>query len=286
MTFRQIEYFLELAEHKTFTQAAKVCFSTQPNLSRQIVKLEEELGCQLFIRDKQSHSVKLTIAREYFQKQCHKMMGIYQQSLMELQNLETLEPIRFGMMNGISPLFEIMKRLKKSNKYTNLQILHLSGERYLTEEQVDICFMIMPEETSPCSMHLYHMKAPMLVPKTLCSSKEDITIENLKSYPFSLPIGNAHGPVMDYLKKHGLKSRSFPNIIFDFESYLMDLLLNNSIGFLINDNLEKYEKDFFIMDNPEFTVEIPIGIKWNPSKHQICTKLANDIMDIYQASLL
>jgi hypothetical protein len=91
---------------------------------------------------------------------------------------------------------------------------------------------------------------------------------------------------MDYLKKHGLKSRSFPNIIFDFESYLMDLLLNNSIGFLINDNLEKYEKDFYIMDNPEFTVEIPIGIKWNPSKHQICTKLANDIMDIYQASLL
>ena len=285
MTFRQMEYFLELAQHKTFTQAAKACFSTQPNLSRQIIKLEEEIGCQLFVRDKQNHNVKLTIAGEYFQKQCQKIMDIYQKSIVELQNLETLEPIRFGMMNGMNPLFEIMKRLKKTNKYTNLQILHVSGERFLSEEQVDMCFLIMSEESSPYATLLYHMQAPMIVPKSLCASKEEITIDNLKTYPFSLPYGNAHGPVMDFLKKHGMKSRSFPSIIFDFESYLMDLLLNNSVGFLINDNLGKYEKDFYILDDPGFTIEIPIGIKWNPQKKQICEKIAADIVKIYQTLL-
>ena len=189
------------------------------------------------------------------------------------------------MMNGMNPLFEIMKRLKKTNKYTNLQILHVSGERFLAEEQVDMCFLIMSEESSPYATLLYHMQAPMIVPKSLCSSKEEITIDNLKTYPFSLPYGNAHGPVMDFLKKHGMKSRSFPSIIFDFESYLMDLLLNNSVGFLINDNLGKYEKDFYILDDPGFTIEIPIGIKWNPQKKQICEKIAADIVKIYQTLL-
>lgn len=50
MTITQLVYVLAVAEHRNFTQAAEKCFVTQPTLSMQIQKLEEELEVQLFDR--------------------------------------------------------------------------------------------------------------------------------------------------------------------------------------------------------------------------------------------
>ena len=44
---------LAVAEHKNFTLAAEKCFVTQPTLSMQIHKVEEELGVKIFDRSKQ-----------------------------------------------------------------------------------------------------------------------------------------------------------------------------------------------------------------------------------------
>jgi LysR family hydrogen peroxide-inducible transcriptional activator len=52
MTITQLQYVLAVAEHKNFTLAAEKCFVTQPTLSMQIQKVEEELGVQIFDRTK------------------------------------------------------------------------------------------------------------------------------------------------------------------------------------------------------------------------------------------
>jgi len=52
MTITQLQYVLAVAEHKNFTLAAEKCFVTQPTLSMQIQKIEEELGIQIFDRTK------------------------------------------------------------------------------------------------------------------------------------------------------------------------------------------------------------------------------------------
>jgi LysR family hydrogen peroxide-inducible transcriptional activator len=52
MTITQLHYVLAVAEHKNFTFAAEKCFVTQPSLSMQIQKLEEELKIQIFDRSK------------------------------------------------------------------------------------------------------------------------------------------------------------------------------------------------------------------------------------------
>ena len=52
MTITQLHYVLAVAEHKNFTVAAEKCFVTQPTLSMQIQKLEEELDIQIFDRGK------------------------------------------------------------------------------------------------------------------------------------------------------------------------------------------------------------------------------------------
>ena len=51
MTLSQLKYTLAVAEAGNFTQAAQKCFVTQPTLSMQVQKLEEELSVKLFNRN-------------------------------------------------------------------------------------------------------------------------------------------------------------------------------------------------------------------------------------------
>jgi len=53
MTIVQLEYIVALNTHRHFALAAENCFVTQPTLSMQIQKLEEELGVKIFDRTKQ-----------------------------------------------------------------------------------------------------------------------------------------------------------------------------------------------------------------------------------------
>lgn len=53
MTLTQLEYVVALDTHRHFLLASEKCFVTQPTLSMQIQKLEDELGVKLFDRTKQ-----------------------------------------------------------------------------------------------------------------------------------------------------------------------------------------------------------------------------------------
>jgi LysR family hydrogen peroxide-inducible transcriptional activator len=52
MTITQLEYILAVHKHQHFGKAAQACFVTQPTLSMQIQKLEDELQVSIFDRSK------------------------------------------------------------------------------------------------------------------------------------------------------------------------------------------------------------------------------------------
>ncbi len=60
MNLRELEYIIAVATHEHFGRAATACHVSQPTLSGQIRKLEEELGVQLFERGR--GSVRVTEA--------------------------------------------------------------------------------------------------------------------------------------------------------------------------------------------------------------------------------
>jgi LysR family hydrogen peroxide-inducible transcriptional activator len=62
MTITQLEYVVAVATYKSFVAAAEKCFVTQPTLSMQIQKLEEELGVKVFDRNK--HPIAITAMGE------------------------------------------------------------------------------------------------------------------------------------------------------------------------------------------------------------------------------
>lgn len=81
MDFRQLQYFLSVANHLNFTTAARECFIAQQALSQQIIAIEKELGFNLFYRN--NRTVALTPAGEVFHKDAQLLSSLYQNALVK-----------------------------------------------------------------------------------------------------------------------------------------------------------------------------------------------------------
>lgn len=67
MNLMRIQYFVEVAKTESFSEAARTLYTSQPNLSRQIAVMEQELGFALFHRV--GRSIYLTQAGQYLYEQ-------------------------------------------------------------------------------------------------------------------------------------------------------------------------------------------------------------------------
>ena len=77
MNLRALNYLVKLAELQHFSKAAEACFVSQPTLSTQIRKLEEELGVQLV--ERAPRHVQLTpIGKEIAERARHVLRDIEQ----------------------------------------------------------------------------------------------------------------------------------------------------------------------------------------------------------------
>lgn len=74
MELRMLRYFLKVCEIENITKAAAELNTTQPNLSRQLYQLEEELGQTLLIRGKRR--ITLTEEGKYLRKQARDIINI------------------------------------------------------------------------------------------------------------------------------------------------------------------------------------------------------------------
>ncbi|KDB08579.1 transcriptional regulator, LysR family [Burkholderia sp. lig30] len=84
MEFRQLRYFLAVAEYLHFTEAAEFLGIAQPPLSQQILKLEREIGTRLFIRH--PRRVELTEAGRLFRERAARIVEEADLALAEAQN--------------------------------------------------------------------------------------------------------------------------------------------------------------------------------------------------------
>lgn len=76
MDFRQIRYFVHVADFRNITRAASMLRISQPALSRQMQLLEQELGTMLFHR--QGHGLVLTSDGALFLEHCKRLLNQFE----------------------------------------------------------------------------------------------------------------------------------------------------------------------------------------------------------------
>ena len=89
MEFRQLRYFLAVAECQSFTRGAEKVSVSQPSLSVQIAALEDELGAPLF--DRLGRQVALTEAGRLFRDHAQRVMRETELAAQSIQDLTGAE---------------------------------------------------------------------------------------------------------------------------------------------------------------------------------------------------
>jgi LysR family hydrogen peroxide-inducible transcriptional activator len=89
MEIHQLRYFLAIAQAGSFTGAAKASHVSQPSLSSQVAKLEDELGGPLFERGRKG--ARLTDRGERFRPRATEALRQLEQGRQELEDLSGLK---------------------------------------------------------------------------------------------------------------------------------------------------------------------------------------------------
>ena len=115
MEMNQIRYFLAVCEHRNFTHAASASNVSQPSLTTAVKKLEDELGGDLFVRDRAG--CRLTALGKLVQPRLQKIYDETRQAKAEAVRHMRLErvPITVGVGEtiGHSRISAAMERMRK-----------------------------------------------------------------------------------------------------------------------------------------------------------------------------
>jgi LysR family hydrogen peroxide-inducible transcriptional activator len=149
MNLRDLHYLVALAEHRHFGRAAEACFVSQPTLSTQIKKLEEELGVPLVERT--PRKVLLTeVGRDIAERSREVLNGIEQ---IRGVARRTLDPesgtVRLGIFPTLGPylLPHVLPLIRTAFPRLELLLVEEKSEvvlRRLHEGKLDAGILALP----------------------------------------------------------------------------------------------------------------------------------------------
>lgn len=289
MNISRFRYFIEVCRTKNITKAAKNLFVSQPSITSAIKKIEEELGVNLFIREKQR--VNLTKEGIYFYKEIEKIVN----NLDDLVNVmkdfgQKQRSVKVGVppMTASFILPEIFLGFQKEHPEVNLEIYEhgaLESRELLKAEKLDLAVIIGDDDikTNKNSFKLNRKTFFKLFVNEghKFTQKESISFKDIAEEPLILFNSGFYINkfVMKKFEELGVRS---PNIILKtgqvntVKRFISEGL---AIGFLIEDSVQASDK----LVEVSFEVEIPIkiGVEWKekeyPADHAL--KLMNYIID-------
>ena len=137
MELRELKYFLAVAREESILKAAEALYVSQPNLSRQMKRLEEELGRQLFLRG--SRKITLTEAGELLKKRAEEILDLYQKTETELSSPVTEIRGDVYIGGGESYALQIVAKAAFAvrEKYPAVKFHLFSGDMAAVMEKLD-----------------------------------------------------------------------------------------------------------------------------------------------------
>ena len=185
-TLRDLEYLTAIEQHKHFGRAAEACFVSQPTLSGQLMKLEQQLGLQLVERHRRN--VMLTPAGEKLVQDARKVLQASRD--FELAAKALLDPLAGDLHVGLIPTLApyllpyIMRDLNKSLHKVNFFLYENQTNvllKQLDEGKLDL--LILPYLNDMDKFEHYHLfNEPLLLAAPsdhLLSNKPALSLADL-----------------------------------------------------------------------------------------------------------
>lgn len=153
MEFRQLKYFVGVAEALHFGQAAKRLFVSQSALSQQIKLLEGELGVDLFVSIKRTkwHQVELTQAGALFLIDAKRILQLSEQAIQTVRQVGIDQPtVRLGIFKLILPerIVGMMELFATHFPALSVQLVELANtvevQEWVTTDRVDLGMTVLP----------------------------------------------------------------------------------------------------------------------------------------------
>ncbi len=229
MTLTQLEYTLAVAEAGNFTLAADKCFVTQPTLSMQVQKLEDELSVKLFNRN--TKPITLTIIGTKILEQAKTIVQEAKRmdDIISMEKGEVKGDFKLGIIPTVMPTLLPLFLHSFTKKYpkVNLKIEDLttsSIEEKLIQGKLDAGIAATPlENIKLIEKPLYYEPFVGYIPENHPLSKlkiiEPLDVENLDV----LVLEDGH-----CFRNHVLKLCKTTNISrsFDLKSGSFETLVN------------------------------------------------------------
>lgn len=139
MDFKQIEAFMSVSKHKSFSKAAEHIFLSQPTISSHISALEKELKVQLF--DRTSKEVNLTPAGESFLEYAVDMINLRNNAVTNVSSFYNNISGTLHLSASTTPFNSILPKLlhKFYEKYPDVKFsLKEQGSGNIIQNIIDL----------------------------------------------------------------------------------------------------------------------------------------------------
>lgn len=188
MSLREYEYFMAIAEENNITKAAQKLRVSQPSLTQQLKRTEQELDCKLLVRT--NSGVQLTEAGEAYLRMARQMLQLHENFKYEIGQLRKLEYGRLRVGASWYLTTTLVSRI--IGKYTRLYpgiLVDCAENRtsllieQLHSGQIDIAFVSrFPHETDQNQKRLTYV--PLLQDAFCVVSGADRPLKTIPNTPW------------------------------------------------------------------------------------------------------
>lgn len=158
MDFRQMQYFLCLAEEKNVTRAARQLNIVQPALSMQIAKLEAELGQKLF--DRSAHGMTVTVAGDTLARLVTPIVRDVEYAKQEMARLNgrIAGRVSVGLIASVAQSTMASSSATVAHKYPDITLSACEGYTetltdWVNSGQLDFAIINVPRKRVPLASH-------------------------------------------------------------------------------------------------------------------------------------
>jgi len=182
---RLVRYFTVVAEHLHFGSAAAALRVAQPSLSRQIRRLEQQLGARLF--DRTTQGTKLTEAGRVFLPQAKALLRSAAQAAASTRAAAEPSRMLVGYISGII-VTQAVRELRRQNPDADIQAVYVEwneAREALLGHRVDAVVGRLPFSTDRLHVTiLYDEPRGVILPLDhRLAGKEHVTIDDIADEP-------------------------------------------------------------------------------------------------------